>query len=78
MSKQIAFTSLLLLLLLAAEIHCSPSTLEWVVKPPVGKTQLGNQDLPLALRWVLMVLLSQVDLGCPKEALVLYSPTSPC
>ena len=43
----------LLLLLLAAKIHCPPWTLKWVVRPPLGKTQLGHQDLQLGPSWVL-------------------------
>ena len=40
-------TACCLLLLLAAEIHCSPWALKWVVKPPLGMTQLGKLVMPL-------------------------------
>ena len=31
------------------------------VKPPLGKIQLGNQNVPLGLSWVLMVLLNVAE-----------------
>ena len=50
-----------LLLALAAKIQCSPWTPKRVVKPPLGKTQLGNQHFQLGLSWVLIVHLDLIE-----------------